>query len=383
MNSSIDLGSPVLGGLSPQAFMRKHWQKKPLLVRQAFPGIQSPIDRRGLEGLLARDDVESRLIQFAQGHWSLTHGPIKKSRLPAYKTPRWTALVQGLDTHLDEARALLDAFAFIPHARLDDLMISFATDGGGVGPHFDSYDVFLIQVQGQRRWRYGRSDDLSLRDDVPLKILQHFEPEHDEVLSPGDMLYLPPDWAHDGVAVGECMTCSVGFRSPSQDLLAQELLARLSTWVQDESEGRIAELYRDPGQPATHQPGAVPPALYKFAQTQVQRWARDPVALAAVLGEMLTEPKPQVWFQTTGEGPDVAGCGVRLHRATRMMFDHHGIYINGESFRGEGQDVDLMRTLANQRKLDAHQVARLGEGARSLLQTWVDDGWVEVVEPGR
>lgn len=383
MTLNIDQTTPVLGGLSPRVFMRKHWQKKPLLVRQAFPGIKAPIDRKGLEQLLARDDVESRLIQRDDDAWSLSHGPIKKSKLPSYKTPRWTALVQGLDTHLDEARALLDAFGFIPHARLDDLMISFATDGGGVGPHVDSYDVFLVQVHGQRRWRYGPGRDLSLRDDVPLKILQHFEPTFDELLSPGDMLYLPPQWAHDGVAVGECMTCSVGFRSPSEDQLAQDMLARLATWVQDQSEGQEAELYRDPGQAATSQPGEIPATLFKFAQRQVQRWARDPSAMASVLGELLTEPKPQVWFPATGEGPDVLGQSVRLHRASRMMFDGHGIYINGESFRGEGRDAQLMIEMANHRRLSAKQVAQLGEGARALLQTWVDDGWVEVEGPTR
>ena len=153
-------------------------------------------------------------------------GPFGGS-LPAVTRKAWTLLVQA-DLHVDAARALLDRFRFIPDARLDDLMISYATDGGGVGPHFDSYDVFLLQVEGRRRWRVGAQKDLSLQPDVPLKILENFEPSDEWVLEPGDMLYLPPHIAHDGVAEGECMTCSIGFRAPSAGELGAQFLYYLA-----------------------------------------------------------------------------------------------------------------------------------------------------------
>ena len=218
--------TPLLAGLSPEQFMRRHWQKKPLLVRQALPGITPPATRTELAALAAGEEAEARLITHFDGEWKLRQGPIAK--LPPFTKAGWTLLVQGLDMHLPAARELLDAFRFVPEARLDDLMISYASDGGGVGPHFDSYDVFLIQVAGRRRWRIGAQQDAVLRDDVPLKVIANFKPEEVFVLEPGDMLYLPPGWAHDGVAEGgDCMTCSVGFRAPSRLDLARDLLPRL------------------------------------------------------------------------------------------------------------------------------------------------------------
>ena len=164
--------------------------------------------------------------------WQLKHGPFARTAFPPFKQKRWTLLVQGVDLHLDAAHELLQRFRFVPDARLDDLMISWASDGGGVGPHFDSYDVFLLQASGQRHWRIGRQKDLSLEPNVPLKILSNFEPEEEHLLNPGDMLYLPPRWAHDGVAVGDdCMTYSVGFRVPQRGGLAGELLQRMADEV--------------------------------------------------------------------------------------------------------------------------------------------------------
>ncbi|MEI7447697.1 MAG: cupin domain-containing protein, partial [Burkholderiales bacterium] len=199
----------AIGGLSVHQFMRRHWQRAPLLVRGAFPGFVPPIDPAGLFALAARDDVESRLIRGATtGRPTVAHGPF--DRLPARRTPGWTLLVQGVDLHDDAVHALLSRFRFVPDARVDDLMISFATDGGGVGPHVDQYDVFLLQAQGRRRWRIAPPGDASLVAGVPLKLLARFEPTEEWVLEPGDMLYLPPGWGHDGVAVGDCTTFSIG-----------------------------------------------------------------------------------------------------------------------------------------------------------------------------
>ena len=238
--------------------MKRHWQKKPLLVRQAIPGFKPLLDRAALFALAARDEVESRLLSArAKTAGSSSAGRSSGGLCPSLKTPDWTLLVQGVDLHDDRVHALMQQFRFVPDARLDDLMISYATDGGGVGPHFDSYDVFLLQAHGQRRWRIGRQKDLSLVEGLPLKILANFEPEEEYVLEPGDMLYLPPRWAHDGVAVGECMTYSIGFRQPGRGELARELLQRLA---EDAEDAAGTAVYRDPGQAAVDSPGGIPPA---------------------------------------------------------------------------------------------------------------------------
>lgn len=366
----IDTPTPLLGGLSRAQFMRRYWQKKPLLVRQAMPGVQPPATRRELAELAASDEVESRLVSSFGGCWSLKHGPMAK--LPPWSKPDWTLLVQGLDLHLPAAYEMLRPFRFVPEARLDDLMISYATDGGGVGPHFDSYDVFLIQVHGKRRWRIGAQKDAVLRDDVPVKLIANFKPEQEYVLEPGDMLYLPPGWAHDGVAIGECMTCSVGFRTPWRAELARELLPRL---MDDESRAYANRIYADPKQPATDAPGEIPASLIEFARDAVARAVAEPLALERALGEALTEPKPKVWFHP-GDGLP-AGCGVRLDQRSRMMYDRAHVFINGESFRASGSDARLMRRLADGGALSAAEVAKLSEGAAELLEQWVEDGWLQ------
>ncbi|NDF05437.1 MAG: cupin domain-containing protein, partial [Betaproteobacteria bacterium] len=210
--------------------MRRYWQKKPLLIRQAVAGIQPMLSRQQLFALAESQDVESRLVvnDTHTGQWHLKSGPLGRRSLPSLKQSHWTLLVQGVDLYDDHVAQLRDQFRFIPNARLDDVMISYATDQGGVGPHFDSYDVFLLQVHGQRRWRISQQKDLSLRDDVPLKILRKFKAEETWVLNPGDMLYLPPQCAHEGVALGECMTYSIGFKAQTPQALAQQLLPRFA-----------------------------------------------------------------------------------------------------------------------------------------------------------
>ena len=195
---AIDTPTPLLGALSPRRFMRRHWQKRPLLIRQALPGVRPPLDRGALFALAGSEDVESRLIVRQRDRWTLRSGPLPRRALPPVSQAGWTLLVQGLDLHVPAARDLLSMFRFVPEARLDDLMLSWASDGGGVGPHVDSYDVFLLQVQGRRRWRIAPPGDDTLRPDLPLKILAHFEPQQEWPLEPGDMLYPPPGWGHDG-----------------------------------------------------------------------------------------------------------------------------------------------------------------------------------------
>ncbi|MDH1336398.1 cupin domain-containing protein [Comamonas thiooxydans] len=370
----MDINTPLtlLGGLTASQFMRKHWHKKPLLVRQAIPGFKAPIPRARLLAMAGEDGVESRLIQQLEGdNWKLSHGPLSRRSLPALTKPGWTVLVQGVDMHDAKAHELLQQFRFVPEARLDDLMISFATDQGGVGPHFDSYDVFLLQAHGKRRWRIGRQKDLSLQQGKPLKILSNFEPEEEFVLEPGDMLYLPPKWAHDGVAEGECMTYSIGFRSPDRSELGRELLLRMSD-EPDEPETPV--IYRDPKQEAVSNPALIPEGMYDFAREALKKAMAEPLALERALGEYLSDPKPNVWFEHGDENGMFES--VVLDRRTRMMYDAKHIFINGESYLAGGRDATLMRKLADSRALSRKDLATASDDALELLSSWFDAGWV-------
>ena len=374
---NLTLPTPLLGGLTPVTFMRRHWQKKPLLIRGAVPGGGALVNRAQLFALAAEEAVESRLVVHADAAWSLRHGPFKRAAIPPLKQPRWTLLVQGMDLHVGAARALLERFRFVPDARLDDVMVSYASDGGGVGPHVDSYDVFLLQVEGRRRWRVGRVTDPSLVPDVPLKILARFTPEFDWLLEPGDMLYLPPGWGHDGVAEGECLTCSIGFRAAGRDQLARDVLQRaLDAAEPADGDGDtvVDTLYRDPKQPATAEPGRIPPALQAFAGAAVARTLSDERWLACALGEVLSEPKPGVWFETPVAPPE-AGA-VRLDRRTRMLYDDWHIFVNGESYQAAGRDARLMRLLADERVLPVREQGLLSAAARELLDDWLAAGWM-------
>ena len=372
---NIDEPLQLLGGLAPKTFMQRHWQKKPLVIRQAIPGFVPPLDRADLLDLAAQEEVQSRLVvQASPGGkqpWRFKHGPFGRKALPPFKQPGWTLLVQGVDLLDERVHALMNQFRFVPDARLDDVMISYATDGGGVGPHFDSYDVFLLQAHGQRRWRIGRQKDLSLQPDMPLKILANFEPELEFVLDPGDMLYLPPRYAHDGIALGECMTYSIGFRAPSRGELAGELLQRLA---EDAADAVGEGLYADPKQAATAQCGEIPGAFVDFARKALEDALRDPLALQRVLGEYLTEPKGHVSFDAEATGDTAAG--LVLDRRTRMAHDAKHVFINGESFLASGRDAQLMRLLADDRGLNAASVKRLSAPARELVQDWLEAGWI-------
>ncbi len=374
---------PLLGGMSPQQFMKKHWQKKPLLVRQAIPNFKPLLDRAELFELAASEDAQTRLVIQAPGAspgWRFEHGPFQRRALPPLKQPGWTILLQGVDLHHDAVHALMNQFRLVPDARLDDLMISYATDRGGVGPHYDSYDVFLLQAQGRRRWRIGRQKDLSLQPDLPLKILANFEPEEEHLLEPGDMLYLPPRYAHDGIAEGECMTYSVGFRIPNRAEIARELLQRLA---EDAEDSVGVSLYRDPDQLAVAQPAEIPPKMLEFAQDALRDALKDSQAFARGLGEYMTEPKPSVWFDTVEPSDGLAQAlhlqGCRLDRRSRMMFDAKHIFINGESFTASGRDAALMHRLANERVLSAIEVGHLSAQAFDLLVSWVEAGWLVMV----
>ena len=374
----MDVNQPLqlLGGLSPQLFMNQYWQKKPLLVRQAIADFKPLLDRSELFELAASEDSQARLVIQDPSElpgWRFKHGPFERRALPSLKRSGWTVLVQGVDLQHDAIHDLMNQFRFVPDARLDDLMISYATDGGGVGPHFDSYDVFLLQAHGRRRWRIGRQKDKTLQPDVPLKILAHFEPEEEFVLEPGDMLYLPLLHAHDGIAIGECMTYSIGFRSPSRSELARELLQRLT---EDAEDAVGVAVYQDPEQVAVDHPGEIPAQMLEFAREAVQAALKDPDALGRALGEYLTEPKPNVWFEAVESDEILPLESVRLDRRTKMMFDAKHVFINGESFRASGLDAILMHRLSDERHLRPEDVAKISPEALELLQVWAEAGWL-------
>ena len=398
VNQTLDL----LAGMSPAQFMRRHWQKKPLLVRQAIPGCQPLLSRAALFKLVENEQVESRLIVHSDKGWNMKKGPMAPRSFPPLKQPGWTLLVQGVDTHNVDAHALLQKFRFVPDARLDDLMISYATTGGGVGPHFDSYDVFLLQVSGRRRWKIGQQKDLTLQENVPLKILQNFEPEEEFILEAGDMLYLPPRYAHEGIAeaseesdgkAADCMTYSIGFRAPGRNELAAELLHRLAEFSEDEADAASDEgvhvknkqprLYRDPSQAATATPAELPAHLTDFASQAILEVLKDPLALACALGEYMTELKLGAWFDEPLQAWAPAAIkkgasGVQLASGTRMMYDNAHVFINGDSYLAKGADAALMHLLANQRSLAAIDLRKASTSAITLLGDWYEAGWLRL-----
>jgi len=353
--------------------MRRHWQKRPLLIRAALPGFAPILSRARLFALARSADVESRLVaRTERGRWTLAHGPFARAALPPPTRPRWTLLVQGVDLHDDRARELLAAFRFVPDARLDDLMISWASDGGGVGPHVDDYDVFLLQARGRRRWRIARRFDRALRTDTPLKMLRRFAAEREHVLDAGDMLYLPPGWAHDGVAEGECMTYSIGFRAPRRADLAAELVERLVA----ETAAGDGPLYRDPRQRATSEPARIPEPLREFAVDAARRLVARTRDLGRALGETLTQPKANVRFDARPRRWRAAA--VVLDRRTAMLYDGERIFINGASHVATGRDGALLRGLADRRRLEARAVRAASPAASARLREWLSAGWLRL-----
>ncbi|NRR32812.1 cupin domain-containing protein [Oxalobacteraceae bacterium] len=367
----------LLGDITPAQFLRDYWHKKPLLIRQAIPGFKPLLNFDALATMASQDHVEARLITSMGGHWQMQNGPIET--LPPREQPEWTLLVQGINLHDARADALLRQFRFIPDARLDDLMVSFATDGGGVGPHFDSYDVFLLQAQGKRRWRIGPQKDLSLVEGLPLKILAKFKPNEEFELEPGDMLYLPPHYAHDGVAVGDCQTYSIGFRSPSFQELGESFLQFMADSI--DLPGR----YADPELEATSKPAEIPRHMLATIAEEMNkvRFTEDDVTI--FLGEHLSEPKHNVFFTgpakplAVGRFADAAAKkGLSLSRKTLMLYRGKHVFINGESFAIGRADKATLETLANARALEGAAIASASPDVMDALYTWYQDGWIEL-----
>lgn len=366
---------PLLGNISVKTFLSTYWHKKPLLIRQAIPDFTPPVSKKDLFALAKQDDVESRLIAIDHQHWQVNHGPFDK--LPSAKKKNWTLLVQGVNLHHQQAHALMEQFRFIPDTRLDDLMISYASDEGGVGPHFDSYDVFLLQAHGQRRWRISNQKDLTLIDGIPLKILENFDYTEEFILNPGDMLYLPPQYAHDGVAIGECMTYSIGFRAPTYQEMGEEFLHFMADSI--EFPGR----YADPKLKETDHPAEIQDEMLKQLQQIIAQIQFNPEDMQVFLGRYLSEPKSNVFFETDNNDLDeenffetIFAHGVRLSPKSRMLYKEDTLFINGDDLLIPEEDLALLTHFANTHQLSGEQIKTASPDVLETLFQWYQDGWI-------
>lgn len=366
----------LLGGISPRRFFAEYWQKKPLLVRQAVPDLERVLDGEGLKKLACLDDAESRLVRPVRGNWQLELGPFDPERLARLPKRHWSLLVSGVNMVMPEGDALLNAFNFAPYARLDDLMVSLAPPGGGVGPHFDSYDVFLIQGLGRRRWEISGRDDLELVDDCALRILKRFRADQSWELEPGDMLYLPPKYAHNGVALTDCMTWSIGFRAPS----AQEITTGFLIHMQDSL--CLDGFYADPDLGHSSHPGRIPPLMAKRLKDMIRaiRWTdRD---MEDFIGCYLSEPKPSVFFEPPLRPAGFASFrkladerGIALDARSRLLYLGPVFYMNGERMEADREMAASLRALADHRRLPERHI---DEDFAILIYDWYRAGYLHI-----
>jgi len=370
----------LLGGLPPRDFLARHWQRRPLLLRGALPGFRDLADHETIAGLAMRDEVESRLVERRGGRWALTHGPLSRAQLRRAGRLDWTVLVSGLNLHLAAAERLLRRFDFIPQARLDDLMVSIAAPGGGVGPHEDAYDVFLLQGRGRRRWRLCRPRAFHFVPDSPLRLIADFQADEELLTEPGDLLYLPPGWGHDGVALEPCTTYSIGFRAP----FGEELAAAFLDWLH--ARGLPRGRYRDPGLRPSRHAARVPPAMVDYATATLARirWTRRDVA--RFVGEYLSTPKPQIVFHPPRRPLERGAFEARLRRATvvldartQLLGLGADLFLNGERLALPATRRKPLSALADARRLPGARLARAALGP--LLYAWYRLGYLHLETP--
>ena len=387
MNADTPL--QLLGGLTPRQFLRDYWQKKPLLVRQAFPDFESPLSPDELAGLSLEDCVESRLIiEHGAQPWELRRGPFAEDSFSQLPERDWTLLVQAVDQFVPEVAELLEHFRFLPSWRIDDVMISYAAPGGGVGPHFDNYDVFLLQGHGHRRWRIGQmcDSDSALLDHPDLRILADFQQTDEWLLAPGDMLYLPPRLAHYGIAEDDCMTYSVGFRAPSASEVLVHFTDFVAQFLPDE------ERYAD----ADLQPGGEPQQIQADALQRLRgllnQHLQDDRLLMAWFGQFMTEPR----YPELLQGEDLQASqlqqaldeGAMLVRnpSARLAWAELGdelmLFASGQGRLLGGELRELLQLLCQAPALHADNLASWlqQEEAHTLLLELIKQGSLEFAD---
>lgn len=356
------------------AFLRDYWQQQPLLIRNPWANWINPLGPDELAGLACEEGVEARLISQAQHAWALEEGPFPESRFGTLGKEPWTLLVQAVDHHVPEVAALIAPFRFIPNWRIDDVMVSYATDGGGVGPHFDQYDVFLVQGLGRRRWQVGAPCDAetALLPHDDLRLLAEFEPTAEWVLEPGDILYVPPRVPHNGVALGDdCMTYSIGFRAPAHG----ELLAHWSDHLLDDIPDD--DRYADPGLLPQDNPGEISPAAIAGLQAMLAKSLLDPEAFARWFGSYTSTPKyPDIDWQPEKPteinelrerlGDDEPLCRNPASRFSFIRRDEGGVllFVDGECFECAGDTVAFAEQVCAQDRIAVD--AELAKSARAL-----------------
>ncbi|MEO6954730.1 MAG: cupin domain-containing protein [Polyangia bacterium] len=365
----------LLGGMSPERFLRDHWQKKPLLVRQAVPGFGGLLDRDALLQLATRPDAISKLVIHharRKQRWERHDGPF--GSLDASMLPRrdWTLLVHGIESLVRGGWELLKRFDFIPAARVDDLMVSYAAEGGTVGPHDDRYDVFLLQGPGIRRWQVARRYDPEADPSAAIRVLRPFEAEDEWVLAPGDMLYLPPNVAHHGIAETPCFTYSVGFLAPSQAQLVESFLGWLGNTLPLDEDA----LYADPDRRVAKDALALDRGMLGFLDRATQTITWTPRQLEDFLGCYLTRPRPHTIFPLPSRPLGASAFAARLRKKgrlqlslpTRGLHERGRVFINGQAHALDAGSHDALLPLLRDRTLPLPTPRALDELLYSLYQ---------------
>lgn len=371
MSSEFDA---LLGDVGVERFLREYWQRKPLLIRQAIPGYSSPIEPDELAGLSLEEEVESRIVIKNGGHpWELRRGPFADDDYKALPEQDWTLLVQAVDQFVPDVAELLKRFHFLPSWRIDDVMISYATPGGGVGPHFDNYDVFLLQAEGKRRWRIGQhcNSTSALQDNPDLRILRNFECQDEWVLEPGDMLYIPPGFAHDGIAETDCMTYSIGFRAPSH----QEILVHFTDYLASELSEDAR--YSDAGLKQPQDPAAIDEESVDRLQRSILELVQNREALATWFGRHMTETRypelAQSYIDDEADLLEGLNAGIALlHNpsiklAYRVAADGSvQLFASGEHCTVPGALLPLVQQICNQSYLTPQALEQWHENAEAI-----------------
>ena len=350
----LDRKNHILGKISNDVFLKKYWQKKPLLIRDAIKNFKSPITEKDLFRIAQNKNAISRLIEFKRGIWQVKYGPFKKLDLPKKINTPWTILVQNMNHHLPFAESFLNLFKFIPYARLDDLMVSFATKKGSVGPHFDSYDVFLFQAKGEREWKISEQKKFSLDKKSAIKIITNFKVKNTWVLKPGDLLYLPPNVGHWGVSQSDdCLTYSIGFRAPG----TFEIQSKFLDFIQDNLITNKNDLYRDPNLNLQKNPAEINSNMIKKIQQIVNQLRWNTNSINNFIGQLLTEPIEGAVFETSKSMTaevfikDLIKKPLKLNPKTRMLFIKNNFFINGELIEADKKSIMYLKQLANDREI--------------------------------